>query len=270
MTQPGMPQPGMPQPGMSGAPQVAPVVGIDPNRPGVPLLRSARTEFRKIYDTRAPRWLLGVLGLAWVIVLLFALTTRDPSFAGPADAMSTMARIVVAVLTILLVTGEWGQRSIVTTFTLEPRRERVVAAKLAAALVFAVIVTLAGLVLVSVATLARGTSFEDAGSVFQYLVVAGLFDLLRAFAFALLFLNTAGAVACYFALPEIMLPILLLVAQDDYEKVGAWIYPRMVLNEFISSDSGVERWSHLLVCSVVWIGIPLMGGLYRVMTREVK
>ena len=55
---------------------------------------------------------------------------------GTSIALATQAAgIILPVLAILLVTGEWSQRTALTTFTMEPRRERVVLAKLAAALI---------------------------------------------------------------------------------------------------------------------------------------
>ena len=64
--------------------------------------------------------------------------------------------ILLPVVAILMITGEWSQRSAFTTFTQEPRRIRVVNAKLAASLVlgggaavFGGVVTAAGLGLAS-------------------------------------------------------------------------------------------------------------------------
>ena len=61
-------------------------------------------------------------------------------------------------LGILSITSEWSQRTALTTFALVPRRERVVAAKLAAVVLAALASVLASLAVAAVGTLvARAT-----------------------------------------------------------------------------------------------------------------
>ncbi len=54
---------------------------------------------------------------------------------------SQMVSVLLPVLGILLVTAEWSQRTALTTFTLVPRRERIIAAKAAAGVALAVAAT---------------------------------------------------------------------------------------------------------------------------------
>ena len=88
--------------------------------------------------TRAGRWLIGVtVGLALlanVIFLIVAATYRHHRvLVGDFVAVSVfVSSVLLPVLGIMLVTSEWSQRTAMTTFTLEPRRMRIVLAKMLA------------------------------------------------------------------------------------------------------------------------------------------
>ena len=80
-------------------------------------------------------------GLA-IVVMVIALITfavQDlPLDFGVLMATTTYTTgLLLPVLGIMLVTGEWGQRTGMVTFTLEPSRSRVVLAKLVAGLLLA-------------------------------------------------------------------------------------------------------------------------------------
>ena len=68
--------------------------------------------------------------------------------------------ILLPVIGILAVTSEWSQRTALTTFTLVPRRARVIAAKLIAGVVLALIAVLVCLAAAAVAAAASGASFS--------------------------------------------------------------------------------------------------------------
>ncbi len=101
----------------------------------IPFQRLVRVELRKSADTRAGRWLIGItFGLTLIADLLIAiiLALKDEAVmygdlvAGAAFGSS----LLLPVLGIMLVTSEWSQRTAMTTFALEPRRTRVVLAKM--------------------------------------------------------------------------------------------------------------------------------------------
>lgn len=260
--------------------------GIDPNLPSVPLWREITVEMRKAVGTRGPWLLLGLLGLIWLVIAGVLLGGESPSFAGGMDGFSSMTRIFVAILAILLVTSEWGQRSVVTAFTLEPRRERVIAAKLAAVLLGVAGLFAAALVLAAVITAVCGGSFDGAAESLKSNGIRALFDILMAFAMGLAILNTAGAIVAYLALPDVVVPALLFLASfstggiggdgDGLESttlfatVGPWVYPQEAFSSIQGTGAGALGWAHVLVCAVIWIGIPGLLGVYRVMTSEVK
>ena len=98
----------------------------------VPMGRLAKVELRKALDTRAGRWFtISILALVLIVQVIYA-------FAAPDDAQDYGDFLSVAggvlgyfmpILIIMLVTSEASQRNGLVTFTLEPRRSRVVVAK---------------------------------------------------------------------------------------------------------------------------------------------
>ena len=96
----------------------------------LPFGRLVRVELRKTYDTRAGRWLLICMGILTALVMgiqLAVVVVQDIS-VGYRDFMTSTSfsiAILLPILGILLLTSEWGQRTAMVTFTLEPRRPRV-------------------------------------------------------------------------------------------------------------------------------------------------
>jgi ABC-2 type transport system permease protein len=112
--------------------------GIDgaPSAPGrIPFSRLVRVEWAKATDTRAARWLLALVALStagMMLVPVLAPTSFDQTSASYLRVAALGLSLLLPVVPILLLTGEWSHRSVMTTFTQEPRRIRVVNAKLAA------------------------------------------------------------------------------------------------------------------------------------------
>ncbi|MCK0439307.1 hypothetical protein MUG78_07495 [Gordonia alkaliphila] len=255
------------------------VKGIDPNLASIPFWREVLVELRKSVGTRGPWIVLGVLGLVWLGVCAVALSTGTlGSFGELLTSFGVMTRIFVGVLAILLVTSEWGQRSVVTAFTLEPRRERVLLAKLTAVAIGAAVIFAGMLVLTSLIVAIRGASFADAADAIRGDGIRALFDVLMAFAIAIAILNTAGAMVTYLVVPEVIVPTVLLLGSIGttagegtlFEKVAPWVYPRDALSGIGQVAPDAQDWGQVLVCAVIWIGLPGLLGVYRVMTNEVK
>ena len=108
----------------------------------IPFPRLLRAELRKATDTRAARWLLAAAVLlalaAQAVPLVFPRdVTQDRASFLTWAALGLSRLLPIAVM--LTMTAEWSQRTALTTFTLEPRRGRVLAAKVAASLAIGVI-----------------------------------------------------------------------------------------------------------------------------------
>ena len=173
----------------------------------VPFGRLTAVEVRKMADTRAGAWLLGIVAVITllIVVLVFAVADAgDRTFLNFMGATATPQGFVLPVLGILLVTSEWGQRTTLTTFALEPSRAKVIWAKVAAALVLGAVAIVIAVVLAALAALVGGASdpwlhigLDDFGK-FAILQISGI---LAGLAFGLIFLNSAAAIVTYFVLP---------------------------------------------------------------------
>ncbi|AZG48688.1 ABC transporter permease [Gordonia insulae] len=248
----------------------------------IPLARLTAVELRKLVDTRAGFWLTASIGVISVVVAVAMLIAdrNSPENLGFGEFFGMMnipTAIILPVLAILLVTGEWSQRNALTTFTMEPRRERVVAAKLSAALIAGVGAVVVALVLGAVGNVIAGIIYTDPAGAWTF-TAAGLvnsfvlqmFGLLLGFGFAALILNTPGAIVAYFALPTALSLITELVPWFK-DNLGQWIDTSTTNMPFQSGDwaTGGE-WARLLVSAIVWIAIPLTLGVIRVLRSEIK
>ena len=180
--------------------------------PGIPFTRSLRVEWRKSLDTRAARWLLAAVALVSVIAAVAPIATPHRSAQDLSNYLAIMAigvTLLLPVVSILTLTSEWSQRTVLTTFTQDPRRDRVLAAKLAAGLGLAGIGGLAGLALASAAlqvsdALGRPVSWNlDSSELIGYTLFVVLSSLMG-MAFGALLHNTAAAIAAFFALPTLI------------------------------------------------------------------
>ncbi|MCW2792480.1 MAG: hypothetical protein JWO76_1578, partial [Nocardioides sp.] len=127
----------------------------------LPFGRLVKVELRKTYDTRAGLWLLISMGVltALVMGIQLAVTVVQDISVGYADFMTSTSfsiAILLPVLGILLLTSEWGQRTAMVTFTLEPRRPRVIVAKLVVGGILALASVLVALLLGAIANLLYG------------------------------------------------------------------------------------------------------------------
>ena len=108
----------------------------------IPFARLFRAEFRKAADTRAARWLLAAAVLlalaAQAVPLVFPRDVTQDRASFLTWAALGLSRLLPIAL-MLTMTAEWSQRTALATFTLEPRRSRVLAAKVAASLAISVI-----------------------------------------------------------------------------------------------------------------------------------
>jgi len=199
---------------------------VHERRPGahqVPLLRVIRVELRKMFDTRSGFWLMASIAIAAVLttvaMILFA-PAEQLTYYAFAKAIGFPMTVILPMIAVLSITGEWSQRSGLTTFTLVPHRTRVIVAKVvasvtvgAASMLFALAVGVVGNV---VGTAIAGTEqvWDVTVAHALQIVLGGLMCLLtgtmlggtiaQAFGFATLYavcaVMAAGAGACFLAL----------------------------------------------------------------------
>ena len=119
-----------------GHPMTSPVAaapGPAAQFPAIPFGRLMRAEWRKATGTRAARWLLAAVALTTIggleIPLLFPRDVTQTRASYLAWAGLGLTRLL-PIVAMLAMTAEWSQRTAMTTFTQEPRRGRVLAAKI--------------------------------------------------------------------------------------------------------------------------------------------
>ncbi|MCC6435686.1 MAG: ABC transporter permease [Acidimicrobiales bacterium] len=249
-------------------------LGLDavPSAPGpIPFSRLVRVEWAKATDTRAARWLLALAALltaGMMLVPVLAPTTFDQTHTGYLRVAALGLTILLPVVAILLLTAEWSQGSIMTTFTQEPRRIRVLNAKLAVSVVlggggalFGGVVAAAGLGLAA----ASGRTLEanlTVGAVTGYLLYV-LLNVLAGVALGALLQSSAAAIAASFALPAALavLGMASTLVADWIDMSGPW--NRVLENDWAGHVPQIS------FSIVFWVVAPLAAGVVRTIRRDV-
>ena len=238
----------------------------------IPFSRLVRVEWAKATDTRAARWLLAICALTtvgMVLVPILAPETLDQTYGGYLRVAALGLTILLPVVAILMLTGEWSQGSIMTTFTQEPRRIRVVNAKLTVSMMLGVVaaafgglVAAAGIALAS----ASGRALEadlSIGTVIGYLIFV-LLNVLSGVALGALLQNSAAAIAASFALPA---GFALLGMASTF--VSKWIDMSTTWNSILVNDWAGQV-PQIVFSVLIWVGIPLVAGIIRTTRRDVS
>lgn len=259
------------------------VTTIDTDRPGVPMSRLIKVEIRKTFDTRAGRWFSASILILCAIVMLvqvFAFREGNQDFVDFSSSMAGVLGYFLPVLLIMMVTSEFGQRTGLVTFTLEPRRSRNVIAKLSAGVIISLGVMalgfLIGIVGSALAGSVRGVdvSWDYPVSALQSFLLANLFGVLIAFALAMLIQNTAGAIVAYFVY-SLVFPIVLGIVGYN---VG-WFEDSLPWWEFNNAQTPLftgdfqptgQQWLQIAITGTIWMILPLFAGIQRLLRAEVK
>jgi ABC-type transport system involved in multi-copper enzyme maturation permease subunit len=234
-----------------------------------------RVELRKMADTRAGRWLLIAIGLitaAIIVIFFFTASTNDRTFLNFVGITATPQGFLLPVLGILLVTSEWNQRTALVTFTLTPHRGRVLAAKTLAALALGLAAIVVAVAVAALATLVGGAADPwqglDAVGIGKF-VLLQVSTILQGLAFGLLFLNSAVAIVTFFILPTAFSVVSSL--WSALAKAQPWIdLGTSQAPLFMGENLTNEQWGQLATGSVLWIVLPFVVGVVRVLRSEVK
>ncbi len=251
--------------------------------PQVSMATLAKVEFRKALDTRAGRWLaIGILGVVLLVELIFSLVADDDirTFEYTLSIAGGTLGYFMPLLVIMLVTSEASQRNGLVTFTLEPRRSRVVVAKFLAGFGLAAAVTVVAFVIAIAANL-LGAALGGDGSwdvtgnqLFNGFVLGNVVGVLIGFALGTLIMNTAGAIVAYFAY-TLILPTavgILSALSDRFEDIAPWIEFNTAQTPLFTGDyvpSG-EQWAQIAVSGFIWLVLPLIAGIWRLLRIEFK
>lgn len=264
-----LPAPGAPASGTFDVSGTAPI----------PFTRLVTVELRKLVDTRAGRWLLIVMaGLILLGSVILAWAARDGAigFFDFTSITGGITSLLLPVLAILSVTTEWSQRTNMVTFTLEPRRVRIVVAKMAAAVITAVLSIVVALAIGALAT-ALGAAFgarvdwdPNLEGVLGF-TLAQVIGLLVGFAIGALLLNTPAAIVVFVAYSFVVPGILVAAGQllDWFGDIEPWINFVVAQAPLVSGFGDVD-WAQFAVSGLLWFVLPLGLGIARILRAEIK
>lgn len=263
----------------------------------VPFSRLLHAELRKLFDTRSGRWLVIVALAITVIALvitLFVVDAEAQNFRLFFGVMGTPISIFLPVLGVLTVTSEWSQRTMLVTFTHEPRRGRIIAAKISAALVAAFGTVIGALALAAVVNLvamlfgADGDWTIEAGYLGIWTLTA-LSNVLFGVGLGMLLLNTPTAIVLFF--------VVLFVLPTAWGALGFFWSPGHTIASWVDymwtssalvegplaagemdpmtgleseGDSWAQLWARFGVANAIWVALPLVIGAVRIQRSEVK
>ena len=249
--------------------------------PPLPLGRIVAVELRKSFDTRTGFWLVASIGIASVLatvgVVLFA-TPLQLTYSTFVLAIGFPLAVILPMIAILSVTGEWSQRTGLTTFTLVPHRGRVVLAKAVVAVGVAVVSMLAAFVIGALGNVV-GAAVAGTPAVWDQdlvtlldIVLANTLVILFGFMLGVVVRGSAGAIVAYFVYAFLLPTVtdLLAVNQQWFHDLQPWVDPAIAQHELFHGALTGEQWSQLGATSLIWLVVPLALGLRALLRSEIK
>jgi hypothetical protein len=231
-----------------------------------------RAEWRKATDTRSARWLLAA-------AVLLALAAQAVPLAFPRDVTQDRASFLtwaalglsrlLPIALILMMTAEWSQRTALTTFTLEPRRGRILLAKILVSLTLSVIggCVAFGIAQGGLAVALSGGRHPVTGWSWPELAGFAAFMVLTSgigVAIGSALHNTAAAIVTYFALAAVSSLLLIPAVQQ----AGNWVDTGQTFGWLLAG-----QWSghgaQIATSAAVWIALPLAVGTVRTLRRDI-
>jgi hypothetical protein len=239
----------------------------------IPFRRLVAVETRKLFDTRSGQVMTVIL-----IVLTVALIAGRGMVAGP--RLSTLIGTagigfgtLLPVLGILTVTGEWSHRTALTTFTLEPRRLRVLAAKCLPPLLAAVAACLfAILAAVPVTAVVAGVRQMPAGWEVDPLALLGwtagcVLVVAMGLALGMLLQNAPAAIVICLSSTMVWSAIGRLGATG--ETLAEWLDLSATTAPLAAGVLTGDQAARLAVSVLCWVVLPLAAGVVRAIRADV-
>lgn len=243
----------------------------------IPFARLIQLELRKLTDTAASRWLLaGIVAVTPVVivVMLIVAAPRDLTYDKLVDYTQTPQKILLPALGILAMSSEWSQRTGLITFTLVPRRHKVLLAKFVAVIALGMVVIAIAFAVAALGNL-LGILLAHGDGSWSYgptnvgeLVFVQLTGLVQGMAFGMALLSSAAALALYYVLPNLW--SLLFRSSSALHDAAPWVDLNQAQTPLYIHDITASGWLHLLVAGTLWILVPLAIGVTRVSRAEVR
>ncbi|MGH3320475.1 MAG: ABC transporter permease [Streptosporangiaceae bacterium] len=228
-------------------------------------------------DTRAGFWLLVVVALiaaGMVVLQLFTGQGEGRTFAGIFAGTLMPVSLLLPVLGILSVTSEWSQRTAVTTFTLVPIRWRTTVAKLLAGVALAALSVVVCLAAAALGNLLVGPVVDGAGgwtieaAAIGTAFVYQLGGMIMGMAFGMLFMNTPTAIVLYFLVPTVWAIMTQFIGA--LRTAREWLDQSVTMTPLTTGEITGDSWARVGATAGLWVLLPLIIGLARLMRREVS
>ena len=240
--------------------------------------RLVHVELRKLVDTRAGQGLLigivAVTALAMGIVL-WLLREEGAGLEALIGAAAGPQAVLLPVLGIMTAANEWSQRTALITFTQEPRRLRVMAAKTTAAVLLGLGVLAVTLLLAlagHVASAGLADAPVDASMTLAQvtnLVVAQTQGVLMGVGLGALLLNVPLGIVAYFLIPVVS--SLAFTAISWLREHASWLDMAAATDPLMGDQwlTGTQ-WAQFGTATAAWVLLPLAVGLWRIARKEVS
>jgi len=226
-------------------------------------------ELRKMVNTRSGFWVpIGVAAVTLLVAIIASANHHghDATFAHVLHAVVGPCAYLLPVMGVLLICGEWSQRTKLTTFTLVPSRRRVLTAKLGASWIVSTIAVAFCLLVTVLAASVLGhhpggtgsLSWQVVGQTWIYLAATMVIGL----AFGSALLVSAPAIVTYLLLPVVWATIAGNISA--LAGVSHWLDFGQTFSPLAQETLSGTQWAHALVTFVVWAGIPLAIGARRI------
>jgi hypothetical protein len=247
----------------------------------IPFRTVLGVELRKMFDTRSGFWLMiGIAAaglLATTAVVLFS-SSDQLSYDSFAGAVGVPMTILLPVVAILSVTGEWSQRAGLTTFTLVPHRGRVIRAKLVSTIAIGIASMALALTIGAVGNLVGSaltgadTTWDLSPTAIAYIVGADMIGMVVGFMLGVVTRNSAGAIVGYFSYWFVVPTLTMVLASNQswFEKAQPWVDFSFNQNRMYDGGFTGQDWTQFALTGAVWLALPLAFGFWRVLRAEVK
>jgi hypothetical protein len=176
----------------------------------------------------------------------------------------------VPLVSIMTLTSEWGQRSVLVPFTQEPRRTRVIAAKVLSGLTLAILGSAFAFAISAAAmavsdVLGRSVAWAVDGKDIAGFTLFVIVNSLMGMAFGALLPNPPAAIVLFLVLPTLW----TLLAFGWLGNLGRWLDTAQTYRYVLGSGRDGHT-GPIVVSLAVWVAIPLALGTVRTLRREVS
>lgn len=247
----------------------------------IPMTRLAKVELRKMFDTRSGFWLMASIAILAVLATAATVVFAPDSaitYESFASAIGFPMAVILPIIAILSVTGEWSQRNGLTTFTLVPSRGRVIWAKALVSVGVAVVsMALAASIgalgnLLGSAVNGTDAVWDVSAAALAQIFLANVLGLLVGFMLGVVIRSSAPAIVGYFVYSALLPTVFGMLAafQDWFADLQPWIDFNYAQTALFDESMTGEQWTQLAVTGVVWLALPIAYGVWRVLRTEVK